>query len=460
MKDTLEQRIEKLHVEQRLFFASHQTKDFEFRILQLKKLKNAIKASEEKILKALWQDLRKSREEAYLTEISIVTQEIDLHIKNLKSWGKSKRVPTPVYLKPSSSKIFYEPLGVALIIAPWNYPFQLLLNPLVGAISSGCCAILKPSEFTSSVAEVLEELISETFEEKYVKLFQGDQEIGEALLKQKYDMIFFTGSTKVGKIVMKAAANFLTPVVLELGGKSPCVIDANANIGKAAKRIIWGKTINAGQTCIAPDYLLAHESIKEELIEQMKIHLKNLYGENTASSKYYSRIVNNKTFDSLHNLLEKTNGIVRTDEFPDRSELYFPPTIIDEVKTNDITMKEEIFGPILPIITFEKLEDAISLINSREKPLALYYFGKARGAKEILHKTSSGGSSVNDTLMHITNHHLPFGGVGHSGVGKYHGKESFLAFSNQRSVVSTPTWIDVPFKYPPYKYFSLIKKFL
>lgn len=460
MKEVSEIKIEEIHKVQRQFFASHKTRDLEFRIFQLKKFKTAIQASEEKILQALWKDLKKSPEEAYLTEISIVIKEIDLHIRNLKKWAKIKKVPTPFYLLPSSSKIYYEPLGIALIIAPWNYPFQLLMNPLVGAISSGCCAILKPSEFTPHISEVMEEIITHTFDKNYIKLFQGDQKVGEFLLKRNYDIIFFTGSTKVGKIVMKAAAEHLTPVILELGGKSPCIVDQDAHIDKAAKRIIWGKTINAGQTCIAPDYLLVHDTVKEALIERMKIHLENLFGQNIQNSKYYPRIVNHKTFDSLQQLLKDTHGNIRVGGKTDREDLYFAPTILDGIDINDISMEEEIFGPLLPVLTFTKIEEAISLINAREKPLALYYFGKEKGAEEVLRRTSSGGSCINDTLMHITNHHLPFGGVGNSGLGKYHGKETFLAFSNQRSIVNTPTWVDIPFKYPPYKYFRFIKKLI
>jgi aldehyde dehydrogenase (NAD+) len=452
--------IERIHKIQYGFYATHQTRSIEFRIQQLKKFRKAINNYEEKIVEALWKDLKKSEEEAYLTEISIVTQEIDLHIKKLKTWAKSKKVSTPVHLWPSSSRINYEPLGVSLIIAPWNYPFQLLMAPLVGAISAGCCAILKPSEFTTHIAGVMEELISETFQENYLKVLQGGKEVGEALLKLPFDFIFFTGSTKVGKIVMKAAAEHLTPVILELGGKSPCIVHSNANIDKAAKRIAWGKTINAGQTCIAPDYLFVHESVKEELVQKMQTHLKEMYGEDVKKSQYYPRIVNDKTFDSLQDLLDRTHGNIRTGGSTDKENLFISPTILDSISPDDAMMEEEIFGPLLPVMTYNKIEEAIAYINSKPKPLALYYFGKEEGAIEVIGKTSSGGTGINDTLMHITNHNLPFGGVGNSGQGKYHGKESFLAFSNQRAIISTPTWVDIPFKYAPFKYFSLIKKFL
>lgn len=460
MKETFAGEIEQIYKGQRDFYRSHKTRDLHFRIQSLKKFRSAINNYENRIMDALWEDLHKSNEEAYLSEISIVTREIDLHIKNLKKWSKPKKVPTPVHLLPSSSSIHYEPLGLALIIAPWNYPFQLLMNPLVGAIAAGCCAILKPSEFTTHIARVMEKMITETFTEDHIALIQGGKEVGEALLKQQFDIIFFTGSTQVGRIVMKAAAEHLTPVILELGGKSPCIVAEEADLEKAAKRIAWGKTINAGQTCIAPDYLLVYKPLKEELIKKMQDHLKEMYGENPQESKYYPRIVNEKTFNKLSDLLKRTKGNVRSGGLTDRVDLYISPTIFDELKPDDALMQEEIFGPLFPVITYSHLEEAIMYINSREKPLALYYFGKDKGAQEVLKKTSSGGSAINDTLMHITNHHLPFGGVGNSGQGKYHGKESFLAFSHQRAVISTPTWIDVPFKYAPFKFFNFVKRIL
>lgn len=460
IKATTSGKIDNVYNEQRKFFNSHRTKDLKFRIESLKKFRAAINKYEDRIMDALWEDLHKSNEEAFLSEISIVTREIDLHIKNLSKWSRPKKVPTPVHLLPSSSRIRYEPLGMALIIAPWNYPFQLLMNPLVGAIAAGCCAILKPSEFTTNIAGVMEDLIKEIFAEDHIALMQGGKEVGEELLKKKFDIIFFTGSTQVGRIVMKAAAEHLTPVILELGGKSPCIVAKDADIEKAAKRIAWGKTINAGQTCIAPDYLLVYKPLKEELIGKMQEHLLEMYGEDPRESKYYPRIVNEKTFDKLTALLKNTRGNLRFGGQTHREGLYISPTILDDVQPDDALMQEEIFGPLLPILTYSHLEEAINFINSREKPLALYYFGKDKEAREVLNKTSSGGTGINDTLMHITNHHLPFGGVGNSGQGMYHGKESFLAFSHQRAVISTPTWIDVPFKYAPFRFFNFVKRIL
>lgn len=460
MKETSKVEIGNIYKGQKDFYCTHQTKNIAFRIEALKKFKAAIDKYEDRISKALWKDLHKSREEAFLTEISIVTREIDLHIKNLKKWSGPKKVSTPLHLLPSSSRINYEPLGVALIIAPWNYPFHLLMAPLVGAISAGCCAILKPSEFTQHIAAVMQELIEDIFDSRYIVVVQGGKETGQTLLEKKFDIIFFTGSTQVGKIVMKAAAEHLTPVILELGGKSPCIVSENANLEKAAKRIAWGKTINAGQTCIAPDYLFVHEDIKETLIKKMEEELRGMYGEDIRESHYYPRIVNNKTFDSLIDMLGRSKGVVRAGGITHRESLYISPTILDGITPDDALMEEEIFGPILPVMTYTRIDEAISFINSREKPLALYYFGKEEGAREVLGKTSSGGSAINDTLMHITNHNLPFGGVGHSGQGKYHGKDSFLAFSNQRAVISTPTWIDIPFKYAPFRFFNWMKKIL
>ncbi len=458
MQDTSANIIKDILKEQRIFFASHQTKSLKFRIEKLKQFKACIKKFETKITDALWKDLHKSFEEAYLTEISIVTQEIDYHIKNLKRWAKTKRVTTPIHLLPSSSRIIYEPLGVALIIAPWNYPFQLLMNSLVGAISAGCCAILKPSPYTPNIAMVMEEMVHEIFTPEYIGIVQGSRKVNEILLEQRFDIIFFTGSPSVGKVVMKAAAEHLTPIVLELGGKSPCIVDSDANIDIAAKRIAWGKTINAGQTCIAPDYLFVHHAVKDELLKKIAFHLTNMFGADIQQSHYFPRIVNQQAMTRLQKLME--HGKILFGGKVDVDDKYISPTIIDEVKPEFPVMQEEIFGPILPVMTFNHIDQAISYINENEKPLAFYYFGKNKRAKEVLSKTNSGGACINDTLMHITNHHLPFGGVGNSGLGKYHGINSFLAFSNARAVVTSPSWIDLPLKYAPFKYFKLIRKII
>lgn len=448
------EKIEK----QKAFFSTHQTKNIEFRLKQLRTLKSAILKYQPKIEEALWADLHKSPEEAYLTEIGLVLTEIDYHLKMLKRWAKPKRVMTPLPVLPSRSKIVFEPLGVSLIVAPWNYPFQLLINPLVGVISAGCCAVLKPAPDAPNFARVIEEMISEHFPAEYITVVQGRREVNAILFAQRFDFIFYTGSPAVGKVVMEAAAKHLTPVVLELGGKSPCIVDADANIGIAAKRIAWGKLINAGQTCIAPDYLLVHKSVKNELLKRIVDNINKMYGDNIKQSRFYPRIVSDKAMERLSKLIK--HGKIYWGGEIDFNEKFISPTIIDEVNPDFPVMQEEIFGPILPVITFERIDEAIDIINRNEKPLAFYYFGRNKKAREVLSQTTSGGACINDTLMHIVNHHLPFGGVGNSGMGKYHGYDSFTAFSNRRAVVTTPTWIDLPLKYVPFKYFGLVKKLL
>ena len=455
MQDNIESMIDIRLANIKSFFSTNQTKSISFRLQQLRNLKEAILKFQPKLEQALWEDLHKSPEEAYLTEISIVLGEIDNHIRHLKKWSRPKKVLTPIHLLPSSSRVIYEPLGIALIIAPWNYPFQLLFNPLVGAISAGCCTVLKPSPDSSKTATVMEEIITSTFQADYITLIQGRREVNTLLLQKQYDVIFFTGSPALGKIVMKAASEHLTPVVLELGGKSPCIVDHDANIQVAAKRIAWGKMINAGQTCIAPDYLLVHENVKDDLLNLIGKNIREMYGEDIKKSRFYPRIVSDRAIQRLLKLLEK--GTIYTGGDYDINEKYISPTIIDNITPSDPVMQEEIFGPILPVMTFNNINEVIKYINDNEKPLAFYYFGTNSNGKDILLKTTSGGGCINDTLMHIANHHLPFGGVGNSGMGKYHGLGSFLAFSNSRAIVSTPTWIDLPLKYVPFKYFRLIK---
>lgn len=457
MHETPKEKIDELWQKQKDFFASHRTQSIEFRLDNLKRLKSAILKNEKKITDAVWADLHKSYEEAFLTEISILLQELDKHIKNLKRWARPKKVGTPLFMRPSTSKVFYEPLGVSLIISPWNYPFQLLMNPLIGSISAGNCAILKPSPFSKHTALLMEEIIKENFPPEYVALVQGSKPTNEILLKKRFDVIFFTGSPAVGKVVMKAAAEHLTPVILELGGKSPCIVDHNANIEVAARRIAWGKALNSGQTCIAPDYLLVHSSVKDELIRQIGLSWDDMFGNDKQQSRFYPRMIHREAFDRVKGYLN--NGTIQYGGETHEDERYISPTIIDGLKPDDPIMQEEIFGPVLPVFSFNETDEAIYFINGREKPLALYYFGKNRQAWDVLRKTSSGGTCINDTIMHVANGALPFGGVGNSGMGRYHGKDSFLAFSNQRSVITTPTWIDLPVKYVPFKFFGLIKKY-
>lgn len=458
MKNTPVNKIISTMEELKAFYSDHQTLNINFRIGELKKFKSAILEYEDKITEALRADLHKSAEEAYLTEISIVIQEIDHHIGKLKKWAIPKKVRTPFHLLPSSGRIIYEPLGVALIIAPWNFPFHLLMNPLVGAISSGCCAFLKPSPHAPATAMVMEEMVRKTFNPGHVGIAQGGREVNKSLLAQHFDFIFFTGSPLVGQVVMKAAAENLTPVVLELGGKSPCIVEKDADIDIAAKRIAWGKTINAGQTCISPDYLFVHHSVKDDLVSRIGNQINAMYGPDIKLSHYYPRIIHEKAVNRIQKLMQHGKIIFGGDI--DIENRYIAPTIIDEVRPDYPIMQEEIFGPVLPVMTFSDIDEVISYVNANEKPLAFYYFGKAAGTENIIQKTTSGGGCINDTILHVANHYLPFGGTGSSGMGRYHGKQSFLAFSNTRSILKTPTYIDNPYKYPPFKNFSKLRKFV
>lgn len=443
---------------QRDFFRSGATLDREFRTKQLKRLLDTLKEWEKPLYEALWADLHKSKEEAFLTELSIVMGEIKNHLKHLKKWMRREKYSTPIKMTPSRSYVVSEPLGSALIIAPWNYPVQLLLNPLVGAISAGCTAVLKPSPYVPTVSKVIEQMIEANFDEKYIAVAQGNRDVNIALLEQKFDIIFFTGSPALGKTVMEAAAKNLTPVVLELGGKSPCIVDEAADTDIAARRIAWGKTLNAGQTCIAPDYLLIHKSQADKFITAFARELKRLHGDDCKQSRHYVRLVSDKAFERVAGYLKE--GRIVLGGATDARERYIEPTLLADVNPQSPVMQEEIFGPVLPMITFEQREEAIQFIRQREKPLALYYFGRVKDGEEVLRRTSSGGACINDTIMHIANENIPFGGVGNSGMGSYHGKRSFDAFSHQRSVVTTTTLFDLPFRYMPYKMWSLVKKIL
>ena len=458
VENTSKERIADIVAAQREYFASGATLEYEFRRKQLQRLAKALKEWHKPLCEALWHDLHKSEQEAVLTETSIVAGEVKNHLKHLKRWMRVERCSTPLKMMPSRSRIISEPLGSALIIAPWNYPVQLLLNPLVGAISSGCTALLKSSPYVPQVSKVIEHMIKATFEERYVAVVQGNREVNQQLLEQRFDIIFFTGSPSLGRKVMEAAAKNLTPVVLELGGKSPCIVDVGADIELSARRIAWGKTLNAGQTCIAPDYLLIHSSLQEQFVEAFRKALRSLHGKDIQKSKHFVRMVNSKAFDRVASYLD--DGRVVVGGNTDREELYIEPTLLADVKSDSAVMQEEIFGPVLPMIPFDTTEQAVAFVTEREKPLALYYFGREEQAWRVLRHTSSGGACINDTIMHIANENLPFGGVGNSGMGSYHGRLSFDAFSHRRAVVVTPKWIDLPFRYMPYNMFSLVKKLL
>ena len=443
---------------QRRYFRSGVTLDLKFRKEMLQRLLDAMHKWERPLAEALWHDLHKSYEEAYMTELSIVLGEIRNHLKHLSSWVSAERPSSPLKMFPSRCKVLSEPLGNTLIIAPWNYPVQLLLNPLVGAISAGCTAILKPSPYVPNVAQVLEQMIDDTFEDEYIAIVQGNRDVNRALLDERFDLIFFTGSPVLGRQVMEAAAKNLTPVVLELGGKSPCIVDKEADIKVAAKRIAWGKSLNAGQTCIAPDYLLVHQDVKEQFVEELRKSFRSLLGKKPQKSKYFVRIVSDKAFNRLVSYL--SDGAIRFGGGYDKEERFVEPTLLDNVSPEAPVMQEEIFGPIFPLLTFGETEEAINFVLDREKPLALYYFGATDKGEEVLRRTSSGGACLNDVIMHIANENAPFGGVGNSGMSAYHGEESFKVFSHRKSVVSTTTKIDVPFRYMPYRLFSLIKKLM
>ena len=458
IENTSTQRIEAIVRTQREFFLTGKSRKYDFRREQLQRLQRAMKQWARPLFDALWQDLHKSEQEATLTELSIVEGEIRNHLRHLKRWMRPERRSTPLKMMPSRSRVVSEPLGTALIISPWNYPVQLLLNPLVGAISAGCTAVLKPSPYTPNVARIIEQMISATFDEKYIAVVQGNRDVNTSLLEQRYDIIFFTGSPSLGRIVMQAAAKHLTPVVLELGGKSPCIVDKGTNVKIAAQRIAWGKTLNAGQTCIAPDYLLIHHSLQEQFIEEFKLAVERLHGKDPRSSEHYVRLVNDRAWERVASYLKDGRVVAGGEHI--REERYIAPTLLSEVSPSAPVMQEEIFGPVLPMITFDEREEIVRFITEREKPLAFYYFGKEEKGWKMLRRTSSGGACINDTIMHIANEGLPFGGVGNSGMGAYHGKLSYDAFSHYRAVVVTPTWLDLPFRYMPYKMFSLVKKLL
>ena len=446
---------------QRDFFLTNETKSIDFRLEQLKKLKCAVEKYSDDIYDALWRDLHKCKEEAFLTEISIVLNEINDHIRHLKKWAKPKKVKTPVYLMPSKSFVMYEPYGVALIIAPWNYPFHLMFAPLVGAISSGCCAVMKPSPYSQYTSEIMQIIIDEIFDKEYITMIQGHRDVNQALLAQKFDFIFYTGSPDMGRVVMEAASKNLTPVVLELGGKSPCIVDKDCNLEFAARRIVWGKTINAGQTCVAPDYMFVHKSVKKELVARMIECVEYFYGKDMKRSDSFCRIINDKSYKRLVSYLDE--GEIIYGGNCDEEERYLQFTLLDLGQQPDFevnVMKQEIFGPILPVITYNNIEDVVDFVVNRPKPLALYYFGKDENAFDLLNKTTSGGVCINDTILHVGNDHLPFGGVGESGMGKYHSQESFLAFSNKRAVLKSSNKIDFAMKYPPYEKIDLIKKLM
>jgi len=444
--------------QQREFFATGKTKDVEWRIEQLKRLKQAIVDDQEAIVNAVKADLGRPDFEAYFEIVAI--SEINYALKHLKSWVKPKKVATSIDQFPASAKIYPEPLGVVLIISPWNYPFQLMISPLTGAIAAGNCAVLKPSEVAANTSRVIADIIQKTFDPAYIAVVEGGVETSQQLLEEKFDHIFFTGGTAIGKIVMQAAAKHLTPVTLELGGKSPCIVDSDVDLKYAAKRITWGKYLNAGQTCIAPDYLLVDRRIKSELLTEIQKCVEEFYGDDPAQSPDYARLISRRHFERLEPLLKDGEIVMGGQTKPE--EKYIAPTVMDQVSWESPVMQEEIFGPILPVLEYTDFKEAIAQINARPKPLALYIFSKDKQKQEqVLQETSSGGVCINDTVMQVGVSTLPFGGVGDSGIGSYHGKASFDTFSHYKSVLKKGFRFDPNWRYPPYKdKLSLLKRII
>ncbi|HEU4859789.1 MAG TPA: aldehyde dehydrogenase [Chitinophagaceae bacterium] len=434
------------------YFNSGITKDYSFRKEQLKKLKASILKHEQDLYKTLYTDLKKSPEETWVTETGLVISELNAAIKNLHLWMQPENVETNLLNLPSSSKILREPLGVVLIIGPWNYPFQLLVNPLVGAIAAGNCVVLKPSEFASATDVVMKKIIEDVFSREYILYVQGDGAavVPEMMNNFAFDHVFYTGSTAVGKLVYKMAAEKLVPVTLELGGKSPCVVESDANMKVAARRIAIAKFSNAGQMCVAPDYVLIHESVKAKFIGAIEETVQKFFGNKPEQSYNYGKIINERQFDRIAGYL--SNSKIIFGGRMDKQNLFIEPTLIDDVNSNDAVMKDEIFGPVLPIISFKTKEEALKIIEQHPNPLAFYVFTSS-GAKENewLNSVAFGGGCVNNASWHLTNHHLPFGGRGSSGMGNYHGKYSFDTFSHKKAVMKTPTWFDPAIKYPPFK---------
>ncbi|MGG0540803.1 aldehyde dehydrogenase [Priestia aryabhattai] len=416
------------------FFNSGKTKDVAFRIETLKKLRELVVRHEDDILKAVKADLNKPEMEAKRAEVGLVLSEIDFAVENLAEWAAPKEVETPSTHAGAKSYIYQDPYGLALVIAPWNYPFQLAVSPVVGAIAAGNCVVLKPSELTPHTSSLLAKMFNENFPEEYLTVVEGEVETSTALLKENFDYIFFTGSTMVGKIVAEAAAKHLTPVTLELGGKSPTIVHEDANIEEAAKRIARGKFANAGQTCVAPDYILVQRNVKDELLANLKQVVTNTYGEDVSQNLDFPHVVSEKHFDRLSSFL--TNGDIVFGGKTDRSRLFIEPTVLDNILWEDNVMQDEIFGPILPVIVYDEISEVIQAIVKRPKPLALYLFSEDEAVQDhILNSVSFGGGSINDTINHMTSHYLPFGGVGDSGMGAYHGKASFDTFSHAKSIL-------------------------
>ncbi|MCZ4407667.1 aldehyde dehydrogenase family protein [Cryomorphaceae bacterium 1068] len=447
----------------RAFFDTGSTLEFSFRSTQLERLEQAIKRNEKEILKALHADLRKSEMEAYMTEISVVIDEIKYLRKNLEEWMNPVKRDTPLAMQPSTTAMRYEPKGVVLIIAPWNYPFQLVMDPLAGAIAAGCCAVVKPSEDASAIARIVEDIISEVFEPSFVSTVQGlgHEVVPELMSSFQFNHVFFTGSPQVGSAIAKMAAEKLTSTTLELGGKSPAIVDGTGSMKTTVKRLLWGKFMNAGQTCVSPDYVLIKEGFRDEFLEEAKKAIEEFYGTDPKKSESFSRIVNLKRFDAIKKLMN--SGDIMIGGQSDRDDLYIAPTLLANVSMDDDVMKEEIFGPVLPILTWQTEKEILEIVRRNRYPLACYYFGKNKALRDfVLSRIEFGGGCINNTLLQFGNPDLPVGGLQQSGSGHYHGFYSFECFSNAKTIVDSATWIDPSIKYPPYtkSKFTWIKRIL
>jgi len=436
--------------QQKDFFKSQKTKDIAFRKSCLKRLLKELLKREKDIAKAMYDDFRKPEFESVMTETEIVINELKLAIRKLNSWSKSRYVRPVIVNFPSTNRIYKEPYGTVLIIAPWNYPFQLVFSPLIGAIAAGNTVVIKPSEHSANTSRIVSEIIVAVFDPAHITVVEGEVSVAAQLLRERWDYIFFTGSIAVGKIVAKAAAEYLTPTTLELGGKNPCIVDETALIPLAVRRIVWGKFINCGQTCIAPDYILVHESVKEQFIEQCKKEITRIYGEDIQQSPDYSRIINSQNFEVLKQSISGEK--VLSGGNSDLKDLYIEPTLLDNPDRESQVMKHEIFGPILPIIPYKNEQEINDYICSYEKPLAFYVFSnRVKFIKKLIANHSFGGGTINDTLVHFANHHLPFGGVGLSGSGAYHGMHSFDTFTFEKGITTRYNWLDLPVRYAPYR---------
>lgn len=457
-----EAEVKKLVLEQREFFKSGKTRSYSFRRSQLVALKEAIKKNEEEILEAVYKDLKKPVFEAYSSEILTLYNDLSFTLNNLKSWMKVERLSTSLIHWPSSTRIIKEPVGNVLIISPWNYPFLLALSPLISAIAAGNCSIIKPSEYSIHTSELLTKLVKDIFDPGFVHVINGDGHIlGPQLIeKHHFDHILFTGSPAVGKEIMRMASQQLSPVTLELGGKSPAIVEKDANIKVSAKRIAWGKFWNAGQTCIAPDYVLVHEDIKDEFIEALKNSVLEFYGKDAEKGKNFGRIISKKHFKDLIPLLGK--GKIEIGGSSDENDLYIEPTILTDVSLDDEVMQREIFGPILPVITFKSQDEVIQIVEHNPYPLSCYIFSESQKKKDFyVESIRFGGGGINIPLIHFSHPELPLEGVGNSGIGNYRGKYGFDTFTHRKSIMSMPTWPDIPLKYPPFmKLNGLIKRFL